>query len=537
MLLLLDCGDYIFDYYLKHEALTDKVAVDALSEAYNKLYEIPSHILEKTTATIIMNSAGYLKEIREEIFHTSFNRLKRSPKKLKHIANLLEKVYFIDLVTPDDHFALMEDLQQPSLQKTGILFFDNLLTNSMAKFLIRCPNVLGFRKVNENKKTVWAKIENSEYYLLVTTILHQKFLGKGAIQENYFDLSQSRKSGFVKDLKNFKEYKNYNIHIIKFDKRENNELRIFLDELKMVFGKFYYHNCKERGNEIPLAEHILMMDIEKLDEEGQRKILSKISTDEYDNSLIIIIVENQIDVKDFPKANIRVEFSYTDTRAINELSLQIINEKIEKFDGVMNSYFNIVSNIDMDQERKDKLLKKINKFSIGDNLFNSEAVNFWYDLDLLKPKSAEEIKRTVKEWEQIYYGIKSKTYYTIDLDNSKTFWLIEKNGVQLLPINFNDYKGIKYLVYLYKHYSDGSRIFYVKLEEVANNWGAIEQKKLSKVSFSTVASNKSNLLIKHPEFEPLREYMIIGSKQSGCYFIKSDDIVIELGNFEIPAPI
>lgn len=536
MLLLLDCGDYIFDYYLKHATLTDKVAIDALSQAYDKLYEVPSHILDKVTATIIMNSSGYLKEVRE-IFPQSHKKLSRSPKKLQYLSKALNEVAILDLVTSDDHYALLEDLQQPQIYKIGVLFFNTLLTNSMSKFLLRCPNVLGYRKIKKNEKDTWQKIVNVEMYLTIATTLHQKFLGKETIKENYFDISESRQAGFINDLKKFKEYIYHNIHVIKFDKDDSNKLRQFLDELKRELGKFHYHYCAEQGNNIPLVENILIMDLEKLDDREQRKILAKISQDEYDNSLILVIVQNQIDVKDFPKVNIRVEFSYADVREINELSQQIINNRIKDFNNKINDYRSVLTKLEISKENKQLLLKKVDDFSIGGNLFNSEAVNFWYDLELLELKSVEEIRRTVKEWEQIYYGIENKNYYKIDLDKSNSFWLINKNGVSLKPINFNQYKGIKYLVYLFKHYSDGSKIQYDKLEEVVNNWGADEEIKLSKVSFSTVATNKSKLFEKHPEFEPIRDFLIIGSKGSGCHYIKHKKTVIELGYFEIPGPV
>lgn len=536
MLLLLDCGDYIFDYYLKYATLTDKVAIDALSQAYDKLYEVPSHILDKVTATIIMNSSGYLKEVREEIFPRSHKKLTRSTKKLNHLSNVLNEVAILDLVTSDDHYALQEDLQQPFINKIGILFFDTLFTNSMAKFLFRCPNVLGYRKISRDGKHIWEKIENVKMYLMIGTILHQKFIAKETIKENYFDISESRQAGFINDLKRFKEYKYYNIHIIKFDKNDTNKLRQYLDELKAVVGKFDYHYCIEQANDIPRVERILIMDFEKLNEKDQRKLLAKISQDEYDDSLILIIVENQIDIKDFPKVNIRVEFSYADVREINELSQRTVNNRIIDFNNRINSYRTVISKMEIERENKDLLLRKVDDFSIGGNLFNSEAVNFWYDLDLLEPKSAEEIKRTVKEWEQIIYGIKNKIYYEIDLDKTNSMWSIKKNGHPLRPIKFNTYKGIKYLVYLYKHYSDGNRIQYDKLEEVINNWGADEKIDLSEVSFSTVASNKSILFDKHPEFEAVRDFLIIGSKDSGCHYIKNKNIVIELGDFEIPGP-
>jgi hypothetical protein len=536
MLLLLDCGDYLFEYYEKHETLTDKVAIDALSQVYNELFEVPSHFLDKVIATMIINSSGYLKEV-QEIFPKSHKLLTRSPKKLKHLSKVLNEVAILDLVTSDDHYALLEDLQQPSINKIGVMFFDSLLTNSMSKFLLRCPNVIGYRKISRDGKYIWEKIPNVEMYLTIVTTLHQKFLLKEAIKANYFDISETRQAGFINDLKRFKEYKYHNIHVIKFDKDDSNKLRQFLSELKAAVGKLYYHYCDEQGNNIPLVENILIMDLEKLDDSEQRKILAKISQDEYDNSLILVIVQNQIDVKDFPKVNIRVEFSYADVREINELSQQIINNRIKEFDEKITAYRTVISKLEIKKENKDLLLAKVDDFSIGGNLFNSEAVNFWYDLDLLELKSAEEIKRTVKEWEQIYYGIENKTYYKIDLDKSNSFWLIKKNGVSLKPINFNQYKGIKYLVYLFKHYSDGSKIQYDKLEEVVNNWGADEKIKLSKVSFSTVATNKSKLFEKHPEFEPIRDFLIIGSKDSGCHYIKHKKIVIELGDFEIPDPV
>ncbi len=47
MVLLIDVGDFLFNFYQKNGVLSDKEAVDAFVDAYNKLSEIPHNILSK----------------------------------------------------------------------------------------------------------------------------------------------------------------------------------------------------------------------------------------------------------------------------------------------------------------------------------------------------------------------------------------------------------------------------------------------------------------------------------------------------------
>jgi len=274
------------------------------------------------------------------------------------------------------------------------------------------------------------------------------------------------------------------------------------------------------------------MGFEKLKDDDQIKILNKISEDDYDNQLIIIILKNGFDLDDFPKIHLRFDFSDGTVQEINDLSVRIIMREIKILDDKISEYRNVISKLNFNEKDKNRLLKKLDEYSNGDNLFPTDTVNFWYEIESLE--FSDDREETINEWEKIYKGTKGVTHYKIDLDLQNNIWIVEKNGERLKPIKFDTYKAIKYLVYLYKNYSDGKKIYYNDLENVIHNWGKDKKVKLSKVSHSTVANSKSTLFKKRPEFKAIRDFLKLGIKGSGCYYIKNDKVIIELGNFTIP---
>jgi len=540
MFLFIDLGDYLFDSYLKKGELSKKDGIDAFIYAFKKLSEVPLSIISKVEGMIFMNSSGYLLEVRFGCGQEAVKLLKKNSKMAKFFSNTLnpeKNAHIFDLVTPSDHFALIEDLKQPVFQEMGFFFFDTLLTNSMARFLTRCRNVLGYRKIKKNNKITWEKIENIEKYLSIISTLHLKFLGSEAIRANYNENAENQRARFIKDLKNFHEYINYNIHVIRFDKNDTEGLRDFLYELNTEIGKFMTYYCKKQVKEIPKEQRLIIMDIEKLDEDDRREILRNISDDKYDNSIILIIVENKIDVRGFPKVNLRTEFSYADVKAINELSLKTINDRIKIFDKNIKDYKNVISNLSINEEEKTFMLKKIDDYSIGGNLFNVEAVNFWYDRVPMELKDSESIKKTIEEWGRILYGNEEFIHYQIDLDLDRDIWIVKKNNIQLKPIQFSGSKGMKYLVYLFKNYSNGKFINYQKLEAVADAWtkkGVKDDIEINEVRYGNISNNLYNLFKSEPELMPLKDLVVPNKKGPGCYFYKKDSIIIELGNFKIP---
>lgn len=98
---------------------------------------------------------------------------------------------------------------------------------------------------------------------------------------------------------------------------------------------------------------------------------------------------------------------------------------------------------------------------------------------------------------------------------------------------------MKYLVYLYKNYSDGSTIKYDKLEEVVENWGKEKVRKDAnnkkyRTRYGTIANNLTSLYNSNPDLRPIQNFLETNEKGPGCYYLKNDTVHIELGKFYIP---
>src|SRR5690606_15954049 len=101
-------------------------------------------------------------------------------------------------------------------------------------------------------------------------------------------------------------------------------------------------------------------------------------------------------------------------------------------------------------------------------------------------------------------------------------------------------RAIRYIIYLYRHYSDGDSIEFSNLVDVVSKW---EQK--DKI-FETRVSNKyldvsrsvGNLYDKNEKLRPLQKCIELSSKaDQGCYFRKNLEIDIQLDDFFIPTAL
>ena len=212
--------------------------------------------------------------------------------------------------------------------------------------------------------------------------------------------------------------------------------------------------------------------------------------------------------------------------------MRIVEEKIKTFDAQVESHKKNILGLELNTGQKNDLLKKIDDYSIGDNLFKPERVNYWYNLKI--NPSNFKISDIVSGYEQIYYGHMKIDFFEINLDYEKDIWIIKKNNIKLKTIRFSTSKGMKYLVYLYKHYSDGKTIEFEKLEEIIENWGSKKKLKGSG-KFKNISNNLYNLFKSEPELLPIKDAIILREKE-GCFFHSIDTVNIVLGEFYVPDP-
>ena len=314
MYLFLDAGDYLFKIHSETGTVSKKDVEDALVQLFNKLLEIPPKLLENVTQVIILNSSGYIIPLYGA--HTFFKKILKRYLQNRNISRIsLKDPLYHDLVEHLSHFKFFEIVSSRDIQETGFLFFDTLLTNSLRKFLIHGSRIIGYRKVIKSDEVSWKKISDVKRYLDIVGVLHRKFLTLNTISKNINEIDQSVRERFIEDLKHYKEYSNYNIHAVLFEKSNQTLFRYFLKDLENTFEGITRHYLASQGKNIPNVDYLILMDFDRLDDGEKREVLTYISDPRYENNLIILIIEEMIDIRDFPDINLHPEFS---TRIINK---------------------------------------------------------------------------------------------------------------------------------------------------------------------------------------------------------------------------
>lgn len=172
--------------------------------------------------------------------------------------------------------------------------------------------------------------------------------------------------------------------------------------------------------------------------------------------------------------------------------------------------------------------------------FNSEAVNFWYSND---------VGQTIKYLDAYSYyhnEIKKRFYSTYKIkihrfqikhDYNKQEWEIIKDSEVLIKIDYNRSSGLKYLVYLYKHYTEKS-IAASELRKIIHKWNNEEEVSTTDTGDARKISQDLFYLFDKQctELSPIQDCIIISSKDPGCYFESKQNIIIEINDREIPPP-
>lgn len=551
MVLILDPWDFIQDILSETESfdknnnaiISERLVVDAMLGIVEELYTVPDEALTNIKEVIIINPYGELFEYDEKVHIKFIKKIKRKSNSQKYIRQLFFGAKPNTLKNDQERVDFVHRLRF-EYSRRQFIFFDTLLTNFVVSSLVEgagidSSKIMGYRYLESDSSGEWTIIEDLSKYLIIGYFLVLRF----------FDFSSSIKSGkshlldvlaqgnintFFSALENDESKK----HICYFKKSDQAELDILIELLNKKFGYFKTCICSSKGYELPSkAEQLLILEFGSLNDFQQRDLLVELVEGPYKNSKVIIITDKQ------PKTIGLAQFNFWPGLSKNLLHpfLEGLNLIITKFNELINTeieeYKYIVAKIADDERQQKRLLRKLDDCFIGDEFYNQDKVDFIYDAPEGLDRDENKLMKPFKEIVRNHFTLLQKTKFYISRD--KKYWIIEIDDEAPFRVSLKS-RAIRYIIYLYKHYSDGDSIEFSNLIDVASKW---EQKdKL----FETKTSNKyldisrslSNLYDKNEQLRPLQKCIELSSKaDQGCYFRKNFEIEIQLDDFFIPEAI
>lgn len=548
MVLILDPWDFIQDILSETESfdknnnaiISERLVVDAMLGIVEELYTVPDEALTNIKEVIIINPYGELFEYDEKVHIKFIKKIKRKSNSQKYIRQLFVDAKPKTLKNDQERVDFVHRLHFEYSRKQFI-FFDTLLTNFVVLSLIEgagidSSKIMGYRYLESDISGEWTVIEDLSKYLIIGYFLVLRF----------FDFSSSIKSGkshlldvlaqgnintFFSALENDESKK----HICYFRKSDQAELDILIELLIKKFGYFKTCICSSKGYELPSkAEQLLILEFGSLNEFQQRDLIVELVEGTYKNSKVIIITDKQ------PKTIGLAQFNFWPGLSKNLVHpfLEGLNLLITKFNELMNTeieeYKYIVAKIADDEKQQKKLLRKLDDCFIGDEFYNQDKVDFIYDAPEGLDRDENKLMKPFKEISRNYFTLLHKTKIYISRD--KKSWIIEIDDEAPIRVSLKS-RAVRYIIYLYKHFSEGESIEYDKLIDTIIDWE--KKDKIAEIGasrdYSDLSNALGNLYKKHEKLRPLQKHIKLSvNAEIGCYYLTNKEIEIELDDFYVP---
>jgi hypothetical protein len=538
MILLLDPFEYLLYLFGEEKSFSNKLAVDALLNIYDELFETSDDLLNLIDKIILVNTLGMHIEITPDVYRDFLRSIKKRSKKAKYIFALFNDATIKNFFKPEEIFSFLYYLDGEK-KDFEFVFLDNLLTNNTASLLSRCTNVTGYRLVLEDNKKNWEEIVRVNDYLFIALILYFKFLEIMYDEDYYTTMLKGHHLSNIKELKSLILSNETSHHLFMFQEKEFVDQEIFIKAVLKEIGSFYIHNCKIDGIRLPNAQkQLIVLEFDKLSESDRHRFLNEITSGTYKDRAVIIIIECPISIEGFPNIKIWGGISSDSISSALKSFFKMSDRRIEILNNKIDEFKYVITSISSSHKETKRLLKRLDDYSVGGYYYYTEAVDFWHNLETFEIDFDQTLEETGKNYAEEYLSKTDIIQYQIDLDEVKNVWLIEKNGILIGEIPYTRSKGIKYIVYLAKHYRDKT-ISDTDLRRIIDKWQGKSNKKAEvSTDAKKIRQDLKYLFEKQcPELAPLNDCIKISSKDPGCHFRIVDYISLEIVYEEIPDPI
>jgi hypothetical protein len=491
------------------------------------------------------NIFNFIKEITPEIYDKFLNTINKKSNKNEYLYKLFEKALVKNIISMQDltDFCILMIYE---LENSKFIYFDNLFSNFSSYFLlllsVHNENVKGYRQIQSNSDTRWEEIKEPWFYLLISIALWLNFYGKKGINKManaLLDLSLDiyYESSILKSIESSLQAKGITKHAFLFV-NEDKDYENFIRMLNKTFGYFHVHDCSTEGINWPKKEkHLIIKNINFFNEEkGRNQILNEICKDRYIDTLIILIVDKKFDFEDFPRIKYWDSLESDLNNRASEIFIKMLNEYTKYINNKADEYKYVISQLKENENEEKNYLRNLDLVTKYSVIFFPDIINFWYDLVPANSPDIKELEKFNRELHNLFRK-KNKDYIIFEIywnSSEKNYYIKiiqDDNYFKDIPVSSAS-KPIKYIIYLYKYYSDGDLINYKDLFKLVANWGRKTQvpKKLDTVKRAIrTLCNKNRLL------EKIHECVVIN--ETGCYFRKSLEFEIKSDDFEIPGPI
>ena len=551
-ILLFDPSDYFYHFKYVNKFIDDsfdnELAVIIIDEIFIALSDVPDELLFSIKKIILVNPNGSPIQITPEIYKNFLQQFKTKTKKADYLYSLLKDECVNNFNKLGDQAKFQQNLIS-EYQNEEFLLLDGLLTNLIAILLQGMPHIIGYRYLEKKLDNKYEKISDIKRYLTIAEILFYKNFNLDELDELAFSKAEYFHDFYFKDLALQIKSKNVLHHVLLFNDEERNELDDFIEKLYDEFGYFYVHDCSNNNTNIPKHEkQIIVKNIEEIKEKNIRqKLLNEISKDIFQDCIIIIISKYPFEIKGFPKIKIWLDFPRSRFLWLTQFQFNILKKNIGILNKRLDEFKYLIDEIAPNRRQKNKLLKNLNLFSRGYDKVVPGLLNFWYEIGPLDFYYYENDTTAQNEVLEKYFIKEDKTIYEINLNEKEDRWIILKNGTQLKKdISYSNSKAMKYIVYLYKYYSEGKIIEYSELDYVVTNWDKLlnvkkinsEEKRKLKLGNANISSRLSDLYNVHSELREIQKCVKLSRKSyKGCYFQKDKQIEIKLDTFQMPPAI
>lgn len=551
MILLLDPWDFIQDILSENEIfdkdnnslISERLVVDAMLDIVEELYTVPDEALTNIKEVVIINPYGELFEYDEKVHIKLIKKIKQKSNSQKYIRQLFVDAKPKTLKNDQERIDFVQRLRFEYSRKQFI-FFDTLLTNFVVSSLVEgagidSSKIMGYRYLESDRNGEWTIIEDLSKYLIIGYFLILRFFDVSSSIKNGKShllnvLAQGNINTFFSALENDESKK----HICYFRKNDQAELDILIELLNKKFGYFKTCICSSKGYELPSkAAQLLILEFGSLNDFQQRDLFVELIEGPYKNSKVIIITNKQ------PNTIGLTQFVFWPG-----LSKNLVHPFLEGFDKLISKFNELliteieafkyfIKRIADGEKQYTKLIEKLDDCFIGDEFYNPDKIDFLYDApEGLEPDEIKLLK-PFKEIVKTHFTLLQKTKFYFSRDNK--YWIIEIDDKTSFRVSLKS-RAIRYIIYLYKHYSEGDSIEFSSLVEVVSKWEQkdkiIETRTSNK--YLDVSRSLSNLYDKNEQLRPLQKCIELSSKaDQGCYFRKNLEIEIQLDDFFIPTAL
>ena len=424
------------------------------------------------------------------------------------------------------------------------VFIDALLTMNSLIYLSLAKNVSGYKVVKKRQNYIFEKIPDPKKYLNTALALYINM--ENEVKSNQFTIKDKLgQSVYEPSISAFLGVRKKFRFIFLYPEEYYN---LFVLILTDMFGQMLIVRCDEEGYVLPNKKvNILILNIEKLNETKQSELYYEITSDKYLEQIVVVVDLNPEKLVGYPRIS---EYEIVPEEIAKpffaEPVFKILKDIRADINRLIYNLKYILSQANVDKNTVKKILNTLeNNLIVSENTKlkkrDLEKINFWYNLDLVTTGNLLELFAKSEELVINHFKkdiSKNIIHFKIEHDIEKDNWCIHKNDEFIKNMSYSNSKGMKYLAFLSKYYTQKT-ISDTKLRSAIDNWHGKFKKKAEK---STDAKKILQDLIyffekQCPELSPLRECVIISSKAPGCYFEPKNNITVEFVDPFIPQSI